>query len=198
MKGIKLIALTIASFSFSTSAMSGILLPTAWYLEGNVGISKPSSVDYGTGSSATTTGPGFSVIGGYKFMPFFAAEVGYTKYADAKIKNSSDVEAGKDKHYALDIAGKGILPITNTCVSLFAKLGVSQIRSSVSISNQAAASSIGLSSGSHKATGVYIGTGADYSVTPNFPINIQWARSVGSSTTGNLDLYSIGIAYLFG
>lgn len=199
MKGIKFIAFTMLSataMSFSLSAQAACPAPYGWYLEGNLGASKSSGVSYGSGSSVSSNGAGFNLNGGYKFNNYFGAELGYTKYADANIKDSTGTQAATSKHHSFDIAGKGIIPIQDA--EVFAKVGAALINTNTSISNAAAASGLGISSSTKNQTGLYIGLGADYSITPNFPVILQWARSIGNSNTGNLDLLSLGVAYVFG
>lgn len=202
MSQIKAIVFMIISFAAIAVASSAVLaantLPAGWYVEGNLGQSRISDVNYGAGTSFGRTGFGWGGNAGYKFMPFFAAEAGYTKYDDTLIKNSAGTEAGKAKHYSLDLAGKAMLPIGATGIELFAKLGIAHIHSQVVVTNTAAASSTGINRGSRTTNGLFLGVGADYSVLPNFPINVQWTRAKGTSSTGTLDLFSVGLGYIFG
>lgn len=201
MKAIKIISLAVLGLTFTPMALAGcgcMPLPCGWYIEGNVGSSKTSNLSFGSGSSFNSTGFGWNANIGYKFMPFFAAEAGYTQYATLKIKIPSGTQAGQDKQYAIDLAGKGILPIGETGAELFAKIGAARVSSKITVNNALAASSIGLIATNHTATGYYVGFGAAYSVMPALPINIQWTRAKGDSTTGTNDLYSIGAAYIFG
>lgn len=201
-KGFKVLVLAAASaatFCATSSVMASIAIPTSWYIEGNVGSSRISNVNYGTGLSNTSSGFGWNLNGGYKFMPYFAAELGYTSYAKTKIKfNGAGV--ANDTHYSYYLAAKGILPISDSGVDLFAKLGIARINDHVTISDPTTVNNNGLTvnAGSHAVTAAYFGVGADYFFLPNAAVNIQWNRAKGNKTTGNLDLYSIGLSYLFG
>lgn len=175
---------------------AAIQMPMGWYLEANGGVTKTSNTDYAPGTTVSSPGMGYNINAGYKFMPYFAGELGYTRYATSNIKLNG-TKIGTSKQYGVDLAGKGILPIVNTGFELFAKLGVGVVRSNVQSNNSILANSVGLKSTTHTHTGLYIGAGGDYSITPNIPINLQWARTTGDSTTGNVDLYSIGIAFIF-
>jgi hypothetical protein len=183
-----------------SASFAAVPVPFGWYLEGNVGLTQVSNTNYGSNTATSSSGAAWNVNGGYKFSPFFGGEVGYTRYAATKIKTSGGSGYGaKDNHYAIDIAGKGILPIGDTGAEFFAKIGASWIQSRVSITNTTAAQSLtGLQTGNNNATNLYLGFGGEYAVTPNMPISLQWARSKGNNTTGALDLYSLGVAYIFG
>lgn len=172
--------------------------PAGWYVEGNIGNSKITNVTYASGNSVSGSGRGWNVNGGYKFMPYFATEIGYTKYADAKGKISGTTIA-QDSHYAYDIAGKAILPIADSGAEVFAKLGLASLRSHVTVENQSFVSANGIvvNSGSHHATGGYAGLGAQYTAWQALAVNAQWQYAKGNSKTGNYQLYSLGISYTF-
>lgn len=199
MKGIKKIGLVgiITAFT-SLSAFAVTPLPLGWYAEGNIGATNVSNTNYGSGTSIQKSGVGYNVNLGYKFMPFFGLEIGGTKYANLRIKTAG-TQIAKATNWSLDLAAKGILPVAESGFELFAKLGMARIFNNVSWTNQAYANSQGVSvnTGKHNSTGLYIGLGGEYYFTPNIAVVGQWARSKGSNTTGNLDLYSIGASYLF-
>lgn len=201
MKGIRLISLAIACIALGSASLvfAAVSVPSGWYVEGNIGTTRVSNVTYSPGASVTSAGLGGNIDAGYKFIPYFATEIGYSKYADAKIKNPAGTQGATAKNTALDITAKGILPIVNTSVQFFAKLGLAYARSDVSISDATAASTMpGLQTGTHKTASAYLGAGLDYSISPNFPVNFQWQRAQGDNRTGALDLYSVGLAYIFG
>ena len=116
MKGIKIFIYAVVSAASLVSAASvfaSMSLPYGWYVEGNAGSSRATNKTYGTGTSTKANGFGFNLDIGYKFAPFFAAEFGYTNYAKTVIKANGGT-AGNDTHYAYDIAGKGIFPVSGT------------------------------------------------------------------------------------
>lgn len=192
-KILTLIASGITTLSIATSASAAVTLPSGWYAEGNLGTSKTHVSSPGT--SVGNSGFAWNVNAGYKFMPFFAGEIGYTRYATADIKLNG-TKIAKDTLYSYDIAGKGILPISDSGLNLFAKLGIA--RSSAHIVNTNAAVGTVSNAGSSFTTGVYYGLGGEFSFLPNVGVNLQWARAKSkSSTGGNLDLYSIGVSYIF-
>ena len=198
MKKIAFILVSAATVSVSTIALAEVSLPMGWYLEGNIGGSKISNVSYASGTNMNTTGVAWNLNAGYKFIPYFATEIGYTSYANANITlNNSNV--GKNQAKAYDIAGKAIVPVQDTGAELFAKLGVARAKSHVTLTNAEllAANGVTLNSGYYNSTDLYFGLGGDYSFMPAAAINIQWNRVDGTSKTGNLDLFSIGLTYLF-
>ena len=202
MRGMKLFlvaAASFAAFSAAESASAAMPLPIGWYAEANVGTSKQSNENYGTNLSTSSSGFAGNVNLGYKFMPYFGVELGGTRYAKTKIKSNGSTVAN-DNHYSYDIAGKGILPISDSGAAFFAKVGVSRINSHVVISDPTTMNNNGSSvnSGSRAVTGAYFGLGGEYNYMANSAVNLQWARAKGNSSTGNLDLYSIGISYIFG
>lgn len=196
MSDIKKITLTtigVLMTSFMTSAMAVAPLPTGWYLEANGGSSKVSDASYADGSSLTNSGIAGNLNVGYKFIPFFAAEVGYTKYADTTSKING-VKVATASYYSYDIAARPLLPIGDTGAELFAKLGIAHLHSNVKSDNSA----YDVSTGTNNVNGYYFGLGADYSFLPMLAANVQWQRAKGNSKTGTLNLYSIGLSYLFG
>lgn len=171
-------------------------LPNGWYLEANVGSSSLSNVNYP--GSVSSSGIGYNANLGYKFMPYVGTEFGYTLYANSSIKDSTGTKASIVKHYAWDLAVKGILPFYDSGFEAFAKLGVQRLASNFSTQNADAATALGLTNSSHSATGVYIGAGVEYYFMPELAVNAQWMRAKGDSTTGTESLLSGGVSFIFG
>lgn len=197
-KGIKKLTLAALACTLTSSVFAAMPVPLGWYLEVNGGGSSAQDKNYGNGTTIDRSGWGWNGNIGYKFMPYFATELGYTSYAPSKIKNSSlDTQAAKDTHYSVDLAAKGILPLTNSGAELFAKLGAARLNSHTSVTNQSAMTGLNFTVGTRNSIGYYLGLGAEYAFMPNFIGVAQWARAKGNSNTGALDLYSIGLAYIF-
>lgn len=185
------------SFSILTApAFAEMSLPYGWYLEANVGSSKLSSDPYP--GSTSSSGVGYNANLGYKFMPYVAAELGYTRYANVTVKNAAGTKAGIGKYYNWDLAAKGILPFYDSGFEAFAKLGVQRLATSMSIQSATAATGIGLSSGGHSTTNLYYGAGLQYYFMPEFAVVGQWMRANGNSATGTESLLSIGLSFIFG
>ncbi len=196
MKGLKKIigvSTSIIAMGVVTTAMAVPPPPFGWYIEGNIGSSKVSNVTYAPNDSISNSGRAYNINGGYKFLPYFAGEIGYTKYADAKAKVGS-VSVATDSHYSYDIAAKGILPVAQSGLEFFAKLGAARLKSKVTQQN---ASFPLNNAGSNSTTGYYYGLGADYTVWQALALVGQWQRAKGNNKTGNYDLYSLGLSYTF-
>lgn len=166
-----------------------------WYLEANAGSAQSTNTP--NHGSTSTSGIGGSADIGYKFLPYVAAEIGYTQYPNSSYKNSAGTKAATGKNYSYDIAARGILPISNSGFELFAKLGAGRLNQHYSINNQTAANQIGISNSQHSATGLYLGAGVQYYFMPEFAINTQWAQQQGNNSTGNYNLFSGGLSFIF-
>jgi hypothetical protein len=183
-------------FFSAPTAFAAMSIPYGWYVEGNVGSSNLSNTNYP--GSTSSSGIGGNANLGYKFMPFFATEIGYTQYASTSIKNGAGTKAATVKNYSYDLAGKGIIPIASSPFELFAKVGVQRINAKVSVNSSPAAVGLGVSSSNHNTTGLYYGIGGQYSMIPALGLVVQWQRAQGNSTTGNEDLFSAGFNFIFG
>jgi opacity protein-like surface antigen len=201
MKRIKLIVLACCSLATITSTLNAhaaIPLPLGWYLEANAGEPDVSDVNYANNTSNTTTGLGWNINAGYKFMPFFALEGGYTNYATTNIK-FDDTKVAKATSQSYDIVGKAMLPIQNSGFEFMAKVGVGRAKTHIVNTDNsfAVANGVSVNAGTNNSTTLMYGAGGEYAATTNILVNAQWMRSDGGSGTGSLDLYSIGLAYLF-
>lgn len=198
-KGIRIIAVLATLFSVTSVFAAPASLPYGWYGEINGGASKAFGKNY-IGSTVRETGFAWNLDGGYKFVPFFAVEGGYTRYADAVIRNSQNNITARDRHYSYDIASKGILPLSTSGFELFGKLGVARMMSTIgSVDSKAAAvDSLSFDTSIKSATGLYLAAGCDFALLSSLSANVQWARARGGHNTGSADLYSAGINFIFG
>src|SRR5579871_6221508 len=97
-----------------TAPWAAVPVPIGWYLDGNVGYTKVNNVSYGPNTKVTSGGPSVAIVGGYKFSPYLGAELGYTKYAEEKIKSSLDSTNVKNRLLSYNIAAKAMLPVSTT------------------------------------------------------------------------------------
>lgn len=193
--------ISISTISFLNSTLAAIPIPSGWYTGGSAGMSRLSRYYNGAGTSINNNSGsrlGWELNAGYKFLPFLAAEAGYTSYADVPIDNSVGSKAATVRaRYAYDLVAKGILPLAITGVEIFGKLGIAGIHTEVKDAGLAGAA--GISLGSVTKTGGYMGGGGSYFISPSFAVTVQWSRTRGGkNSTGNSDLYSGGIAYFLG
>lgn len=178
----------------TTPALAIMSVPYGWYIEANLGSTSLSNTNYP--GSLSTSGLGGNANIGYKFMPYLGMEIGYSRYQNSTIKQNS-TKAATVKNYSYDIAGRGILPIAASGFELFAKLGVQRLNAHVSVNNTAAANSLGISNTSRSTVGLYFGGGAQYYFMPELAVNVQWQRAQGNNQTGNVDLFTGGLSFIF-
>ncbi len=189
--------ISIALFTPVTTVYASMTVPFGWYVGTNQGISRAYNKSY-PGSSVKHTGYGFSFEGGYRINLYLAGEVGYSHYAATQINNSAGNQAASDSHYAFDLAGKLILPFGNTGAELYGKAGVARVKSNLGVNAaNAALNHLTYTPGSSCATGVYAAGGVEYAIIPHLLVNLQWARAQGNKYTGNMNLSSLGLSYIF-
>lgn len=199
MLGKRILLTVLAGCAISTYALpcfaNCMSVPDGWYVEANGGSSKMSNLSYDA-YSANTSGIGGNVNIGYKFVPYFAAEMGGFRYANNTLKLNG-VSIGNDKHYSYDLALRGIVPMSNTGFEVFAKVGVGRMVSNISPTNSALFGTTGLSSSQHSSTGLFVGAGAQYYFMPELAVVVQWQQQNGNSSTGTGSLFSGGFSFIF-
>jgi len=179
----------------TSTAQAAFPPPQGWYIEGNSGYSTVSSKSYGA-PNIRRSGPGWNINLGYKLTNYFSAEGGYTHYFPTRIYNGPKL--GQDTHYSYDLAAKATVPISDTSVDIFGKLGIARVHSNVVISNAQLAQGLILNPGAQNVTGLYMALGIEYYFAPSIAVNLQWARAHGNGQTGDLNLYGGGLSYNFG
>ena len=174
MRGIKKIGSILLLAYFPVVTFADITVARGGYGDINVGYSKVFASDY----LEDVMGLGLNFNLGYKMMPFFAFEMGYTTYGASK---SSFTGAN-----AIDAALKGIIPFVEVGMEIFAKIGP------VYVVNSKLPDDV-----SNHTTNVYYGFGGAYAWSPTMLVTLQWAQASGNSNTGNFQLLSIGATYIF-
>ena len=161
----------------------------------SIGVSR-LDVDCTGTSTCDKSDTGFKLMGGYKFMPNLAGEIGYFDYGKAtasasgvngEIKNSG---FGGGVAYHLDLA-----PSWNAV----GRLGVVQMKTKIS----GTVSGVGSASDSDNNIGLYAGLGVGYKLSKTMSIDGAWdfARSKynknGVDESGNLNMFSVGVTVGF-
>lgn len=179
----------LAALALSTAASAQL------YGVVSAGISR-LDVDCTGASSCDKSGTGIKLLGGYRFMPNLAAEVGYFDYGKAKaaapgitgdIKNTA---FGGGVAYHLDLA-----PSWNAV----GRLGVAQVKTKIS----GTVSGLGSASDSDSNTALYGGLGVGYKLNRNLSIDGAWDFSKskynknGVDESGNINVFSVGVTYGF-
>jgi OmpA-OmpF porin, OOP family len=147
---------------------------------------------------------------GYQFNPNLAIELGYLQLSKLKTTTpGGSVTPGGPVYLAgtetltqnaIDVAAKGILPITDK-FNAYAKLGVAYLSSTITSKfdgikgNQNEYFNIA----KHKFA-PEVGLGVSYNVTNNMFVDTSWThiQPMGKSRPGNVDFAAVGIGYSFG
>lgn len=197
MKGLKIIVGSLAIIGVSI-ASADVPLPFGWYLEGNIGTSHISEFSNPSGTSLSSSNAAANINVGYKFIPFFGLEIGYSNFGEAN-STYNKTKVSKITTWIADIAGKAIFPFADSGFEIFGKLGASRIFSRTKISNEPYVNANGLfiPTGTNNATGLFMGLGGEYAFTPNLQGNVQWFVANGNSSTGNYNFYGVGFSYIF-
>jgi OOP family OmpA-OmpF porin len=178
-----LAALAVVAFSGAASAQV--------YGTASVGASR-FSLDCSGATSCDKNDTAFKVMGGYKFMPNLAAEIGYFDFGKAKASLGPLSGAVKLNGYGI---GAAYLVDFGSNWNGVARLGVGRMKTKVSAT--------GFGSDSDTNTTVYGGLGVGYRLTPAFSIDGAWdisrAKSDknGVNESGNVNALSVGVTYLF-
>lgn len=172
--------------------------PVGWFLDADAGISRVFGESYPGVPQTSSGGSGWSVAGGYKFMPYIAGEVGYSRYADTRLQDSTGVTAARDVRYMVDAAARGILPVTDTGFEFFAKAGLAWINSSIQSIDPTSSiyTTVNAMKGTQTSRSLYWGGGISYFFNSTVSAHVQYAQAQGSSNTGSVGLTSLGISLL--
>lgn len=189
--------LSLTTLLLTTNASAVMSNPFGWYFDVNAGYTKLLDINL-NGGSTSTNGIGWNIDLGYKFMPYFGMEAGYTGYANSKVSDQYSANAGTLQSYSYDLSLKGIMPVYDSGMEIMAKVGVQRGHTKFSINNLAAAENINMDTRNSSHTGIYLVFGGEYYFIPELAIVGQWARAVGNSSVGTLDLYSLGLTFTFG
>ncbi len=168
----KNIAALILCTAFATSAFAA---DQGFYVGANVG---QSSTD--TFALSTKTGTSFSVLAGYQFMKYVAAEVQYNDFG-----SPTDVGGTSVKINGYSAAAVGILPI-NDQWSLMAKLGY-------------AGTKLGSPVDKTKSDVTY-GIGGQYNIDRNWGVRANYDMykvENNAAVSATTSVFTIGVAYKF-
>jgi len=133
----------------------------------------------------------FAVEGGYSYF-FNKADLDYTVVAQGRHGGQHVINgnSGDIKTMAFDLMGKGKLPVCDS-FDLYAKLGASYLMSRNDIL------------GTMNHFNLAYGAGADYSITSDVIVSLDWLRLNGNAKIGsdkyqpNADLFMVGLRYKF-
>jgi OOP family OmpA-OmpF porin len=149
----------------------------------------------GLPSSCEDKDTAFKIYGGYRFLPYLAAEIGYTN--PGKVTATIGAASAELKSWEIPIYAVGILPLADDKLWLMAKVG------GVYWDLKASASGPG-GSASESATGFSLayGAGVQYNFSPQFGVRAEYEvfQNVGDENTtgqGNIRMWSVGVVWRF-
>lgn len=155
----------------------------------------------GAGISKDESDTGFKIFAGYRFIPNFALEGGFTDFGKFGVTLSAP---GSSANFDVKISGfhldaVGILPIGNW--DLFAKVGTINTTTKTSVS--ASGAFFATTSGDKKTEwNLKYGIGAEYRITRQLGVRAEYeiAKDVGDQNTtgeGDVSLLSAGLTFRF-
>ena len=184
---LKKLLLFIPAIALSFPAFAVLPQASGLYGEINIGYSK---VDESISNSYKNENDGVGGSGffGYKFNPYFAFEGGYSEYPDEHFDN--DIKGSQN--FAVDLDFKGILPISNTGLSLFVKAGGAGVHHK--LADDAVPPVSG--TGTHFEPALFGGFGVDFAILKNLSFNLQATGTTKNGDVPSMYLFSGGITYI--
>jgi len=165
---------------------------TGWYLGASVGQSKARHVNCAGFDSCDTKAAAFGILGGYQISRNFAAELGYHDFGRVTLSGpgSANIKAN-----AAELVGLGAYPFANQ-FSVYGKLGAYHAEAKLSPPGSGSASL------KDRNTDLTFGFGAQYDVTREAGVRVEWQRykNVGGDDTGgkhDIDVISVGLIWRF-
>lgn len=195
----------LAATTFAITANAA--LPSGLYVSGQTGYadthmeSKLSPLK--TATALANDGLAGRLAIGYKLTNNIALELGYLQLATAKVNQRKGLELS-NKQNAIDVAAKGMLPITNN-VNLYGKIGAAylttRLQAKYDVNGVPVTQDLNAAQGiaKHKwAPEAAVGMG--YDITKNVTVDTSFTRiqPVGKNRPGNINLLAVGVAYNFG
>jgi OOP family OmpA-OmpF porin len=188
MKKHLLAALAVLSFSAAAGAQTAYGVVSA-------GVSK-SSFDCLGAPSCDKSDTAFKLIGGYRFMPNLAGEIGYFDFGKQKLSGGGASLEYKNSAFGIGVAYlQDLTPNWN----FVGRVGVAQMKTKVNGS----APGIGSASDSDNNTTLYGGLGVGYKLSKNISIDGSWDFSRGKynkngvNESGGLNALSLGVTFGF-
>lgn len=202
----KILITSVLTASACAMMTANAALPVGLYVSGQAGYADThmkSRLSSDIGLGLANDGLAGRVALGYKVTPNFGLELGYLQLSEGKSNEPKD-KTLYNKQNAIDVAAKGILPITNN-VNIYGKLGVAylttELKKDTSVNGIPTSTDLNQAQGiaKHKwAPEVAIGMG--YDITPNVTVDtsLTHIQPMGSNRPGNIDFLAVGVSYNFG
>ena len=128
---------------------------------------------------------------GYKITPNVAVEAGLLQ-----LQNGNTKEGFSSNQYAMDVAAKGILPVTHN-VNVYGKAGVAYLTTRLQTNDVNSNDALGIAK--HKWA-PEVAVGMSYDVTSNVNVDTSFTHihPVGDNRPGNINFLAVGVGYTFG
>ncbi|MDP2005493.1 MAG: outer membrane beta-barrel protein [Rubrivivax sp.] len=147
-------------------------------------------------ASCDKTGTGYKLLGGYRFTPVWAAEVGVFDYGKARTRDAGVSADIGNRGVGLGLAFHQALAHDWNAV---ARLGLSRVKTRISGS----LGGLGLANDTDDNTAPYGGIGVGYRLSEAMSVDLAWdfSRSRfhknGVDESGNINLFSLGLSFGF-
>jgi len=147
-------------------------------------------------ASCDKTGTGFKLMGGYKFAPNWAGELGYFDYGKAKASDAGVSAEIRNSAFGLGLAFHQDLATDWNAVARF---GLSRVKTKITGS----ISGLGSGSDSDNNTAAYLGLGVGYKLSKTMSLDAAWDLTKskfnkdGIDESGNINVISIGLTFGF-
>jgi len=178
----------LATLVFSAAASAQV------YGVVSAGVSK-HDVDCAGTTSCDDSGTAYKIMGGYKFTPNLAAEVGYLDFGKSKATVGPAALDIKVSGFGAGVALHGDFSPTWTGV---ARLGLAQVKTKLSASLQGVSAS-----DSDDNTNLYGGLGVGYRVSKSVTVDAAWDFTRGKyeknglDESANVNAFSLGMTFSF-
>ena len=149
----------------------------------------------GVSSSCDEKDTAYKIYGGYRFIPYLAAEIGYTN--PGKTKVTLGAASAELKAWLIPIHAVGILPLLDDRLWLMGKLGGVYWNGKLDASGPG-----GTISNSDNGFALSYGVGLQYNFTPNIGVRGEYEifHDVGDENTtgkGDIRMWSVGVLFRF-
>ncbi len=201
----KILITSVLTASACAIMNANAALPVGLYVSGQAGYADThmkSRLSSSTGIALANDGLAGRIALGYKITPNFGLEVGYLQLSEGKSNFPQDTQY--NKQHAIDVAAKGMLPITQN-VNIYGKLGVAYL--TTELKKDATDKGIPISTDLNQAEGIAkhkwapeVAVGMGYDITPNVTVDtsLTHIQPMGNNRPGNIDFLAVGVSYNFG
>ncbi len=219
----KVLTTTVLGIS-ALGAMAANAAAPGVYITGQLGYANThmkDKTDFGdlkeplnlTSANLSNNGAAGRLAIGYQLNQNFAVEMGYMRFGKGKSKGfvtsrdsidpSTLTMSASLKQNAIDLVGKGILPISDK-FNVYGKLGVAYLTTNLKaeVTNPDGKRTIGndeFDIAQHKWA-PEAAIGMSYDITSNVSVDTSWThiQPLGNKRPGNIDFVAVGIGYNFG